>query len=288
MRRRSFQPGLWAVLLGMLASCQASPSSMGSQIQISLARLDQTASTDVSGSVLAPAGYTADSDASAVQLQATGDRALANVPIYLADFAGKPLTGATIRSDAQGHYDLATLPIGVTVVLVAKLKGPDGRPATLLALARASGAAEHVDLSVASTLVASRLLKMSWNPDNFRPDTFAAAVALVSQQALPSIDLSDSGAVVAAAQAQMNANCAIGNELQEIAVGQAPNPGCSYAPVTPSPSPSQNGDGGPVYSSGGGGSGGGGSASAATPTPGSITTQISIHDGPVVTASPTP
>ncbi|HEY9724507.1 MAG TPA: hypothetical protein V6D47_21075 [Oscillatoriaceae cyanobacterium] len=259
---------------------------MDSQIKISLARLDQTASTDVSGTVLAPSGYVADGDASAVELQSTGDQALANVPIYITDAKGKPLSLPVTHSDAQGHYDVSYLPIGTTVVIVAKLKAPNGKPASLLALARAIGAPEHVDLSAASTLLTARLFKTTWNPLNFNPDTFAAAVALVGKNATATVDLTNGDAVVSQAQGLINQNCAISAEFQQVALGQPANPSCSQGPTLPSTSPHAGGGGSGGGGSGGGGSGGGGAAPA--PTPGSVTAQIQIQDGPVMPATPSP
>jgi hypothetical protein len=281
VRRRTFHPGVWVALLVFLASCQTSTPPLDGHIAIPLARLDQASVATVSGTVLAPAGYSADTDAASRRIASLQESPLAATAVMLATLKGDMFTGIEpIRSDAQGHFTFKGIPSGLRLIVMAKAKDHAGKHVVLKAVVQTREGETHQDVSVAATLVTAALLKNNFDETRFSQEGFQAAVdQLASQLSADSLpDLANDSAIAPSAQTLIDGDCQTQTAFEALA-GTGDGKACS-----PSPTPGSGG-GGIVY---GGGAGGGGAPAPHPATKGSFTANIQIQDGPVLPATPSP
>lgn len=126
-------------------------------------------STEVLGTLLAPPGFLGNASGNFLgsasgnltaqrrvrhaghggETDALGSKPLVGAEVFIADGTGTPIPGLKpVETDALGHFRLRHVPAGLSLMLVARTKAPDGRDVPLRALLR-TGVSGATDVLIA-------------------------------------------------------------------------------------------------------------------------------------------
>jgi sugar lactone lactonase YvrE len=146
-----------------------------------------------------------------VPISATDGREVpaANADVALADAQGLPLPGVHATTGKDGSYALPNAEPGYAYVVVARVKGPDGKEQKLSGLAEPGASGDAADVNEATTILTTGLTDgLSGLLGAYDDAAYTKAVGLVYQhlQADGLPDLKDKAAVLAKLEGWKNAD----------------------------------------------------------------------------------
>lgn len=266
--------GLLMALALLVASCETRSHPPSSSLAIPIARLQTTSATVLTGIVRAPLGMVP--EARALRLAALAEAPLAGATVSLTGLDGTPLPGLGPQvTDASGRYRFGGVPVGRTLLVQVNVQTADGRTLRLLTLVTTRDAELEADISAGTTVLAAATLRQSDGSEpTVDPTAFLEASTLIEQ----ALTASDADRLESP---DLMATGAWPCELRRAVAQVLPTDTLLDCEASPVPSPT------PTPRRGGGGRGGGGS-SGGGPATGSLVTDLTIQDGPILAATPTP